>query len=376
MVAMRPATAGWERNTPPSPPKSRQGASPARAIPSWRPISPPKTGARPARRLLNLHRKQPRTTWRERAMPDFAQSAESRAARADGAPLVALESTIITHGMPYPQNLETALQVEEDIRAAGAVPATIAVLEGRLHVGLERAELEALAQAEDVAKISRADMAACMARGGTGATTVSATMIAAHLAGIAVFATGGIGGVHRGAAETFDISADLQELAQTSVTVVSAGAKAILDLPKTLEMLETLGVPVIAYGQDALPAFWSRASTLKAPLRMDCPARIALAHRMRAALGLPGGQLVVNPIPQDAEIPRETLEPLIAAAQSEADAHGITGKAVTPFLLRRISEMTDGASLSANVALIHANARLAARIAIAAVSDDAELPEI
>src|SRR6056297_3595881 len=363
MVAMRPATAGWERNTPPSPPKSRQGASPARAIPSWRPISPPKTGARPARRLLNLHRKQPRTTWRERAMPDFAQSAEIRAARADGAPLVALESTIITHGMPYPQNLETALQVEEDIRAAGAVPATIAVLEGRLHVGLERAELEALAQAEDVAKISRADMAACMARGGTGATTVSATMIAAHLAGISVFATGGIGGVHRGAELSFDISADLQELAQTPVTVVAAGAKAILDLPKTLEVLETLGVPVIAFGQDSLPAFWSATSPLPAPLRLDDADGIARAHLMRAALGLPGGQLIANPIPVTDEIPYDEIAPIITHAIDVADAQGITGKALTPFLLDRIHQLTGGRSLEANISLVRNNARLAAKIA-------------
>jgi len=296
-------------------------------------------------------------------MPDFAQSAEIRAARADGAPLVALESTIITHGMPYPQNLETALQVEEDIRAAGAVPATIAVLEGRLHVGLERAELEALAQAEDVAKISRADMAACMARGGTGATTVSATMIAAHLAGISVFSTGGIGGVHRGAELSFDISADLQELAQTPVTVVAAGAKAILDIPKTLEVLETLGVPVIAHGQDDFPAFWSRASGLPAPLRMDSARQIAEAQLMRGALGLPGGQLVGNPVPEAEEIAAETLAPIIARAQGEAETQSISGKAVTPFLLGRIFELTEGQSLRTNIALVRNNARLAARIA-------------
>ena len=309
-------------------------------------------------------------------MPLLYPSPEIRDALQTGLPVVALESTIITHGLPWPRNAQTALSVEQAVRDAGAIPATIAVTDGKIRVGLTCQEIEKLAQKPDVAKLSRADLAACMAMGGTGSTTVAATMICAARAGITVFATGGIGGVHRGASETFDISADLTELSQTPVTVVCAGAKAILDLPKTLETLETLGVPVIAFGQDAFPAFWSADSGLPAPLRMDCPARIALAHRMRAALGLPGGQLVVNPIPQDAEIPRETLEPLIAAAQSEADAQGITGKAVTPFLLRRISEMTDGASLSANVALIHANARLAARIAIAAVSDDAELPEI
>lgn len=296
-------------------------------------------------------------------MADLSHSDEVRDALAESAPLVALESTIITHGMPYPQNLETALQVEEDIRAAGAVPATIAVLEGRLHVGLERAKLEALAQSEDAAKVSRADMAACMARGGTGATTVSATMIAAHLSGIAVFATGGIGGVHRGAELSFDISADLQELAQTPVTVVAAGAKAILDIPKTLEVLETLGVPVIAHGQDDFPAFWSRSSGLPAPLRMDSARQIAEAQLMRGALGLPGGQLIGNPVPGSEEISAETLAPIIARAQDEAEAQGISGKAVTPFLLSRIFELTDGHSLRTNIALVRNNARLGAQIA-------------
>jgi len=302
-------------------------------------------------------------------------SPEIRDALASGLPVVALESTIITHGMPWPRNAETALSVEQAVRDTGAIPATIAVTEGRIRIGMTSQAIEKLAQTSDVAKLSRADLATCLAMGGTGSTTVAATMICAARAGIGVFATGGIGGVHRGASDTFDISADLTELSQTPVTVVCAGAKAILDLPKTLETLETLGVPVIAFGQDAFPAFWSADSGLRAPLRMDCPTQIARAHQMRAALGLPGGQLVGNPIPQDAEIPRETLEPLIAAAQSEATAEGITGKAVTPFLLRRISELTSGASLTANVALIHANARLAARIAIAAKTI-AEPPEL
>lgn len=293
---------------------------------------------------------------------------EVSTAKAEGAPLVALESTIITHGMPYPQNAETARLVEADIRAAGATPATIAVLDGALHVGLTEAQLEALAQAKDVAKLSRADMAACMATGGTGATTVAATMIAARIAGIGVFATGGIGGVHRGAEQSFDISADLQELAQSPVTVVAAGAKAILDIPKTLEVLETLGVPVIAFGQDALPAFWSRGSDLAAPLRMDSPAEIAAAHQMRAALGLPGGQLIANPIPSADEIPSETLAPLIAQAIAEAEAQAISAKEVTPFLLGRIFELTEGRSLTANIALVRNNARLAAEIAKALVS--------
>jgi len=290
-------------------------------------------------------------------------SAEVARARDKGAPIVTLESTIITHGMPHPQNLEVARQVEDDIRGAGAVPATIAVIEGQLHIGLEPEQLEALAKATNVAKLSRADLAVCIARGGTGATTVAATMIAAHLAGIAVFATGGIGGVHKGAENSFDISADLMELAQTPVTVVAAGAKAILDVAKTLEVLETQGVPVIAFGQDSFPAFWSASSPLKAPLRMDDPARIATAHRMRAALGLPGGQLVANPIPAADEIPAAEMAPVIAKAQADATAHGISGKSVTPYLLQRIFELTEGRSLTANIALVRNNARLAARIA-------------
>jgi pseudouridine-5'-phosphate glycosidase len=295
--------------------------------------------------------------------PPLTLSPEVSDAAAKGRPLVALESTIITHGMPWPQNLETAQKVEATVRAAGAVPATIAVLEGRLHIGLDPDRLEALAQARNVAKLSRADLAACLATGGTGATTVAATMIAAHLAGISVFATGGIGGVHKGAETSFDISADLQEMATTPVTVIAAGAKAILDLPKTLEVLETLGVPVIAVGQEALPAFWSRSSGLRAPLRMDTADGIAAAHLMRAALGLPGGQLVANPIPAADEIPADDLAPVIAQAQAEADAQGIAAKDVTPFLLQRIFELTDGRSLEANIALVLNNARLAAAIA-------------
>jgi pseudouridine-5'-phosphate glycosidase len=267
--------------------------------------------------------------------------------------------------MPFPQNVEAARAVEAEIRAHGAVPATIAVMGGRIHVGLTEAELDALGQAKGVAKLSRADLAACLATGGVGATTVAATMICARLAGIAVFATGGIGGVHRGAETSFDISADLPELAQTAVTVVAAGAKAILDLPKTLEYLETAGVPVIAYGQDAFPAFWSRDSGLKAPLRMDSAGEIAAAARMRAALGLPGGQLVANPIPAEAEIAREVIGPVIEAALAEAQAQGIAAKAVTPFLLQRIFELTDGRSLAANIALVLNNARLGAAIAVA-----------
>jgi len=290
-------------------------------------------------------------------------SSEVTAARRDGRPLVALESTIITHGMPHPQNLEVARQVEEDVHASGAVPATIAVVEGRLHIGLDPHTLSALGTAQGVAKLSRADLAACLATGGTGATTVAATMIAARYAGIEVFATGGIGGVHRGAETSFDISADLHELAQTPVSVVAAGAKAILDISKTLEMLETLGVPVIALGQSAFPAFWSAQSGARAPLRMDDPADIAAAHWLRGALGLPGGQLIANPIPVEAEIPAAELAPIIAQAQADAAQHRITGKAVTPYLLQRIYERTEGRSLTANIALVRNNARLAAQIA-------------
>lgn len=285
------------------------------------------------------------------------------AALAEGRPVVALESTIITHGMPYPQNVETARAVEAEVRRAGAEPATIAIMGGRIHIGLTDADLDALGQARDVLKLSRADLAACLASGRTGATTVAATMICAHLAGIEVFATGGIGGVHRGAETSFDISADLRELSETPVTVVAAGAKAILDLPKTLEVLETLGVPVIAVGQDDLPAFWSRSSGLAAPIRLDDPARIAAAHRMRRALGLPGGQLVANPIPEAAEIPREVIVPHIEAALAEAARAGIAAKEVTPFLLDRLFTLTGGRSLDANIALVLSNARLAAGIA-------------
>lgn len=296
-------------------------------------------------------------------MIDITYSPEVAEARASGAAIVALESTIITHGMPWPQNVETAREVEATIRAEGAVPATIAVLNGRLHVGLTDAELETLGQAKDVAKLSRADFAACIATGGTGATTVAATMIAAHLAGIRVFATGGIGGVHRGAEDSFDISADLIELATTPVTVVAAGAKAILDLPKTLEVLETNGVPVIAYGQDAFPAFWSQESGLAAPLRMDSAAEIARAADMREAMGLSGGQLVANPIPSEYEIAQGVIGPIIEDALEAASAQDVTGKAVTPFLLDHIFRATDGASLTANIALVLNNARLGAGIA-------------
>ena len=301
-------------------------------------------------------------------MIEMVFSKEVAKAKAAGRPIVALESTIITHGMPWPQNAEMARQVEADIRANAAVPATIAVMGGRLHIGLEDAELEALAQVKSAMKLSRADLAVCMATGRTGATTVAATMICAARAGIEVFATGGIGGVHQGAEESFDISADLRELSETAVNVVAAGAKAILDLPKTLEVLETLGVPVIALGQDQFPAFWSRESGLAAPLRLDTPEEIAAVFRMRQALGLPGGQLIANPVPAADEIAASKMAPVIATATREAQEKGICGKAVTPFLLGRILELTEGRSLKTNIALVRNNARVAAGIAKALVN--------
>ena len=286
-------------------------------------------------------------------------------ALAAGRPVVALESTIITHGMPYPQNVETARLVEGEVREGGAVPATIVVIDGRLQVGVDDATLERLGQAKNVMKLSRADLAVALATGRTGSTTVAATMIGAALAGIAVFATGGIGGVHRGAETSFDVSADLDELARTPVIVVCAGAKAILDLPKTLEVLETRGVPVVGYGTDELPAFWSRRSGLAVPLRLDDAGEIAAAHRARASLGLEGGMLVANPIPEADEIPMERVGGWIEMALQDVEASGVRGKAATPALLSRMNELSGGESLRANVALVRNNARLAARIASA-----------
>ncbi|GAB5462237.1 pseudouridine-5'-phosphate glycosidase [Hoeflea alexandrii] len=294
---------------------------------------------------------------------------EVKAALSAGRPVVALESTIITHGMPWPGNRDMALEVEAVIRAEGAVPATIAVIDGRLHAGLDEAAITVLAQAKDVMKLSRADFAYALAEGRTGATTVAATMIAAHLAGISVFATGGIGGVHQGAETSFDISADLDELGRTPVIVVSAGAKAILDIPKTLEALETRGVPVVAFGQDAMPAFWSRESGLKAPLRLDTPEAIARFEATRRALGHHGGMLIANPVPVEDEIAASEMNRHIATALATAKARGIEGKAVTPFLLGEILDLTDGASLKTNIALVLNNARLAAHIATALASE-------
>ncbi|MBM9595598.1 pseudouridine-5'-phosphate glycosidase [Roseitranquillus sediminis] len=290
-------------------------------------------------------------------------SAEVEDAQQSRRPLVALESTIITHGLPRPQNLEVAKKVESEIRMLGAVPATIAVMDGTLHVGLEDAQLQRLAEADEVAKLSRADVGACIASGGMGATTVAATMIAANVAGIEVFATGGIGGVHRGASTSFDVSADLYELGRTPVSVVAAGAKAILDLPATLEVLETLGVPVFVMEQATFPAFWSRDSGLPAPVPAPDIATVARAKLVQESLQIRVGQLVANPIDASDEIPATELAPIIEAATRSAASAGIRGKAVTPYLLSRIFEATQGRSLTANVALVLKNARLAARLA-------------
>lgn len=292
-------------------------------------------------------------------------SAEVQAARAAGKPIVALESTIITHGMPFPQNVETARQVEADIRAAGAVPATIAVLDGRIRIGLDAADLDRLGQEKNVMKCSRADLAIAVATGRPGSTTVAATMMAAEAAGISVFATGGIGGVHKGAETSFDISADLDELSRTPVCVVCAGAKALLDIPKTLEVLETRGVPVIAYGTDEVPAFWSRESGLPAPYRMDSAGEIARLIEARKLFGGHGGVLIANPVPAESEISRSEMGQYIDAAIAEAARRDVRGKAVTPFVLGHIFELTKGRSLVTNIALVRNNARLAAAIAVA-----------
>ena len=292
-------------------------------------------------------------------------SKEVTAAKVRGAPIVALESTIITHGMPFPGNLEMARSVETIIREQGAVPATIAVIEGILHIGLEDAQIAALAQMTGVMKLSRADIAFALAERRSGATTVAATMIAASRAGIAVFATGGIGGVHRGAEESLDISADLEELARTPVIVVSAGPKAILDIPKTLEFLETRGVPVVTYDSEEFPAFWSRNSGLRSPLSLSSPAAIANFQRMRDQLGIEGGMLIANPVPEEHEIPREEMEIYIGRALASAEREEVTGKDVTPFLLDNIFHLTAGRSLKTNIALVENNARLAAEIAVA-----------
>ncbi len=292
--------------------------------------------------------------------PEVAQ------AIAQGKPVVALESTIISHGMPYPQNVETALKVEEIIRANGAIPATIAILGGRLKAGLTPEEIEYLGkQGQKVTKASRRDLSVLVAQGADGATTVATTMMIAHMAGIKLFATGGIGGVHRGAETTMDISADLEELGQTDVMVVCAGAKAILDLKLTLEYLETKGVPVLGYQTQELPAFYTRTSGLKVDYQVDSPEMLAKVLKTQHDLGLHGGILVTNPIPEAYSMDAQAINAVIDQAIAEAEAKGIHGKETTPFLLAKVKEITGGDSLEANIQLVFNNAKLAAQTAAA-----------
>ena len=293
-------------------------------------------------------------------------SPEVKAALEAGKPVVALESTIISHGMPYPKNVETALLVEQTLRDNGAVPATIAVIGGRLKAGLSKEEIEYLGKTgRGVAKASRRDLPALVARGADGATTVTTTMIIAHMAGIQVFATGGIGGVHRGAETTMDISADLEELAQTPVMVVCAGAKSILDLGLTLEYLETQGVPVIGYGTEELPAFYTRKSGFGVDYRVDSPEELAAMFAAQRALGYKGGMLVTNPIPEEYAMPKDVIDAAIEQALRECREQGVHGKETTPFLLARVVELTGGDSLESNIQLVLNNARVAARTAAA-----------
>lgn len=292
-------------------------------------------------------------------------AAEVADALSDGRPVVALESTLVAHGLPYPRNLEVARAMCAAVRGAGAIPAVVAVIGGRIVIGADDAELQRLVEARDALKISRRDLAYAVSTGRDGGTTVAATMICARLTGISVFATGGIGGVHRGHGETMDVSADLEELAASRVAVVCAGAKAILDLPRTLEYLETTGVPVVAYGEDTFPAFYMRDSGLAAPLRLDTPAEIAALMSTHWALGLEGGIVVAQPAPEGFTLGREVVESAISTAMEEAASQGVSGKALTPFLLDRLAEITGGDSLDANAALIENNAQLAGKIAVA-----------
>ena len=293
-------------------------------------------------------------------LPEVAEAIRS------GKPVVALESTIISHGMPYPQNVETALKVEQIIRDHGAVPATIAVIGGRLKAGLSPEEIEYFGKkGRAIAKASRRDLAVLCARGEDGATTVTTTMIIAHMAGIKIFATGGIGGVHRGATETMDISADLEELAHTPVMVICAGAKSILDLGLTLEYLETHGVPVLGYGTKELPAFYTRHSGFSVDYRVDSPEELAKAFKVQGDLGFSGGMLVTNPIPEEYSMPKDVIDAAIDQAIRECEEKGIHGKETTPFLLARVAELTGGDSLASNIQLVFNNARLAALTAAA-----------
>ncbi len=295
----------------------------------------------------------------------FTVTEEVREALAAGRPVVALESTIISHGMPYPRNVQTAREVEQIIRDGGAVPATIAILDGVPRIGLNDAELDLLGSDPGVRKVSIRDLPFVVATKAHGATTVASTMRLAALAGIRVFVTGGLGGVHRGAESSMDVSADLTELSLTDVAVVSAGVKSLLDIGRTLEVLETLGVPVISVGSDDFPSFYSRTSGFRSPLRLDDAATIAAAMKAKWALGLAGGLVIANPIPEAEEIPANQIGALIEQAVAEADQRGITGAAITPFLLGRIVELSDGDSLRANIALVKNNARLGAAVAVA-----------
>ncbi len=292
-------------------------------------------------------------------------ASEVAAALRDGAPVVALESTIVAHGMPFPQNLETAQGVEAIVREGGAVPATVAILDGRLKVGLSADELQRVAQSPDMVKASIRDMAVLVAAHGNGATTVASTMRIAAMAGIRVFVTGGIGGVHRGAQKSFDISADLEEMRESDVAVVCAGAKSILDIGLTLEYLETGGVPVVTMGSEIFPAFYSRDSGHKSPFIADSAGEIAAIARAKWEMGLKGGIVVANPIPPADEIPAAEIDRQIQGALIEADTTGYRGKALTPFLLKRVAALTEGRSLTANIALVRNNARLGAAIAVA-----------
>ncbi|MBC5582454.1 pseudouridine-5'-phosphate glycosidase [Anaerofilum sp. BX8] len=291
-------------------------------------------------------------------------SPEIEKALAEGRPVVALESTILSHGMPYPENVEFSHKVEEIVRGEGAVPATTAIIGGKLKVGLTAEELEIMCRADGVGKVSRRDVAVYLATGRTGATTVATTMMLAEMAGIQVFATGGIGGVHRGAETTMDISADLQELANTRVAVVCAGAKSLLDIPKTLEYLETMGVPVLGMGTEDFPAFYCRRSGCKADARIDTPAEMAAILRTKWDLGLKGGVVIGNPIPEEYELDYDEMEAVINRALDAAKAEGIHGKDTTPFLLAHIKDYTDGVSFASNLQLAYNNARVASRIAI------------
>ncbi len=290
-------------------------------------------------------------------------SPEVQDALGENRPVIALESTLIAHGMPRPRNFEVARSLLATVREQGAIPAIIAIASGKIRIGLSDTLLEQIANDQSVAKVSRADLPACLISGGLGATTVASTMIGAHLAGIRVFATGGIGGVHRGAEGTFDISADLLELAQTPVAVVSAGAKAVLDLPKTLEVLETNGVPVIGYQTDMFPAFYARSSGLPVPIRVDDVDQLAQMLATQWSLGYRSGVLIANPIPENQALTERDISRTVETAVAEAHERGVKGKAVTPYLLARISALTEGSSLEANIALVHNNARLAARLA-------------